>query len=192
MLVEKAPGNGAHRAHHNGARQNDQARNGRRITQVALQVDRHQNACRQKRALHEHANNGAHQEFLVRKHAHLEHGAIHLQLATEEQHHDNGADERDHRIGDVEPVRADGRKAIQKAAETDGRKRDRRLIERQVLRLVPRRAFQCEPGADNACRRKRHHNPEQHVPVVDIDHETGRRRANGGRECDDDAEQAHG
>ena len=69
-----------------------------------MQINRHQNACCQKCALHEHANNGAHQEFPVREHTHLEHRTIHLQLAAEEQRHHNGADERDGRVGDVEPI----------------------------------------------------------------------------------------
>ena len=129
-------------------------------------------------------------EFTVRKHAHLQHGLVHLQLTTEEEDQRDGADAARCERLDAQAVGPDRGKPVQQRAEAQRGKEDRRFIEHRIG-MLGRVALENERGHRNKHQRKHGDRYEQDSPIRQIDDDTGKRRADGGSEGDHQAEQAH-
>lgn len=146
----------------------------------------------QQRALHEHADDSAHEEAAVLQHIDAQHWVRQARLANEEPHHTDDAEGTGKQRHRREPGRAQRREAVKHEPEAQGGKRQRQRIEHRVALVRRRLVIDKEQRRDDNDDGQGEDEVEQDVPVGLVDDEARHCGADGRREGDDQAEDAHG
>ena len=192
VAVEPLAGERIHDAHKDSAGHEHEARHRGRQPMERLHVNGHEDAGGQKRTLHEHADDGAHEEAAVLQHVDAQHRTRQTRLADEEPHNADDAERGGEQRHQREAGRAQGRETVEHKPEAQGGKGQRQRIEHRVALVRRRLVVHKEQRRNDNNDGQGEDEVEQNVPVGLVDDEARHRGADGRREGDNQAEDAHG
>ena len=189
-LVEQTPRQHARKRADEGTRQKGESAYRGALAKHALDVERHDGLHADEGGLEEgdDDDDGAVVGRLKDVDAQHRFGKVELAICVETDKRDACDDETDRKaeVGG----RTDRRQAIEQADEAAGRKHDGQQVKLRALELAVRLEHLCSAGNDDC--RDDGDNDENRAPAHRVDQHARKGGADGGREANDEADDAHG